>query len=112
MSRTAVGAEHVRSAGLALPLQARVGAILWALGLALLLYYLLLYVVHAADLARYPYDFDQGEGYDVNSGWLLAQGRPIYTDNNVFPYYSSNYPPVFSLLLAPIVASTGPTLAA
>ena len=110
MSRTAVGAEHVRPAGLAPPLQARVGAMFWALALGLLLYYLLLYVVHAADLARYPYDFDQGEGYDVNSGWLLAQGRPIYTDNNVFPYYSSNYPPVYSLLLAPIVALSGPVL--
>src|SRR3712207_7815577 len=30
--------------------------------------------------------------------------------SNVFPYYSSNYPPVFSLLLAPIVAHYGPVL--
>lgn len=88
------------------------GAGLWAIGVALLFFYLLVYVAHAANLAAYPYDLDQGEAYDVNSGWLLAQGRAIYTDNERFPYYSSNYPPVFSLLLAPIVAETGPALAA
>lgn len=88
------------------------GAVLWALGVAVLFFYLLVYVGHAANLAAYPYDLDQGEAYDVNSGWLLAQGRPIYTDNERFPYYSSNYPPVYSWLLAQVVAQTGPTLAA
>lgn len=82
-----------------------------ALGLAVLFWYLLVYVAHATNLAAYPYDLDQGEAYDVNSGWLIAQGRPIYTDNSTYTYYSSNYPPVYSLLLAPIVAQTGPTLA-
>jgi hypothetical protein len=89
-----------------------VGAVLWALAVGLLFFYLLVFVAHTGNLAAYPYDLDQGEGYDLNSGWLLAQGRPIYTDNERFPYYSSNYPPAFSLLLAPIVAQTGPTLAA
>jgi 4-amino-4-deoxy-L-arabinose transferase-like glycosyltransferase len=88
------------------------GALLWAAGLTLLLYYLLFYLQHAAALAAYPYDVDQGEGYDVNSGWLLWLGQPIYTDNSRWPYYSSNYPPVFSLLLAPIVGVFGPSLAA
>jgi hypothetical protein len=88
------------------------GALLWALAIAVLFGYLLIYVAHAANLAAYPYDLDQGEAYDVNSGWLLAQGRPIYTDNQTFPYYSSNYPPVYSLLLAWVIGVTGPTLAA
>jgi hypothetical protein len=88
------------------------GALLWALAVAMLGLYLLVYLAYTADLAAYPYDVDQGEAYDVNSGWLIAQGRPIYTDSQTFPYYSSNYPPVYSLLLAPIVTSTGPTLAA
>ena len=88
------------------------GAALCALGVALLFFYLLVYVAHATNLAAYPYDLDQGEAYDVNSGWLLAQGRPIYTDNARFPYYSSNYPPVYSWVLAQVVALTGPTLAA
>ena len=94
------------------PALAVVATLLWSLGLALLVCYLWFYLAHATELIVYPYDIDQGEGYDVNSGWLLAQGRPIYTDNSVYPYYSSNYPPVFSLLLAPIVAETGPVLGA
>ncbi len=88
----------------------RLGALLWSLGLALLVLYLLFYLARVADLIAYPYDVDQGEGYDINSGWLLAQGRPIYTDNAEYPYYSSNYPPVFSLLLVPIVSHYGPLL--
>jgi hypothetical protein len=87
------------------------GATLWALAVLALIFYLLVYVSHTANLAAYPYDLDQGEAYDVNSGWLLAQGRPIYTDNQRFPYYSSNYPPVYSLLLASIIGVTAPTLA-
>jgi hypothetical protein len=88
------------------------GALLWALGIAALFGYLLIYAAHAANLAAYPYDLDQGEAYDVNSGWLLAQGRPVYTDNQAFPYYSSNYPPVYSLLMAWVIDVTGPSLAA
>src|SRR5436305_8284049 len=88
------------------------GAAAWALALGLLFFYVLVYVGHTAELAAYPYDVDQGEGYDVNSGWLIAEGRPVYTDNESFPYYSSNYPPVYSLALALIVGQTGPTLAA
>ena len=88
------------------------GAALMAFAILGLFFYLLAYLAHAANLASYPYDLDQGEAYDVNSGWLLAQGLPIYTGNERSPYYSSNYPPVYSLLLAPIVAQTGPALAA
>ena len=62
-----------------------VGAVLLASRSALLLFYLLVYVAHTTNLAAYPYDLDQGEAYDVNSGWLLAQGRPIYTDNERVP---------------------------
>ncbi|MFN8524738.1 MAG: hypothetical protein U0821_16700 [Chloroflexota bacterium] len=84
----------------------------WAIAYVALVGYLLIYLDHVRTLAAYPFDFDQGEGYDLNSGWLIAQGRPIYTDNASYPYYSSNYPPVFSYLLAAIVSSTGPQLAA
>jgi hypothetical protein len=95
-----------------LTLLAVAGALLWAAALGLLFFYLLVYVAHTTNLARYPYDLDQGEGYDVNSGWLLTQGRPIYTSAATFPYYSSNYPPVFSAILSFVVGQTGPTLAA
>lgn len=82
------------------------------LAVAWLFFYLLVYVAHTANLAAYPYDLDQGEAYDVNSGWLLAQGRPIYTSNKQYPYYSSNYPPIYSLLLAWVIGDAEPSLAA
>ncbi|MCC7368586.1 MAG: hypothetical protein IT306_09195 [Chloroflexi bacterium] len=89
-----------------------VGGLIWAAAVGLLVFYLLVYVAHTTNLARYPYDLDQGEGYDLNSGLALARGLPIYTDNSRYPYYSSNYPPVFSAILSAIVQQTGPTLAA
>jgi hypothetical protein len=70
------------------------------------------YLAHAATILPYPFDIDQGEGYDVNSGWLLAQGRSIYTDNENPPYFSSNYPPLYSLVVAAAVSAWGPTLLA
>jgi hypothetical protein len=48
----------------------------------------------------------------VNAGWLLAQGRPIYTDNETYPYFSSNYPPVYSLAVALATRIWGPLLLA
>jgi Dolichyl-phosphate-mannose-protein mannosyltransferase len=107
-----VAAPEVARPRSGLDLTFAIGAGLWALALAVLFFYLLVYAGHIASLATYPYDLDQGEGYDVNSGWLIAQGRPIYTTSEEHPYYSSNYPPVFSWLLAPILLLTGPTLAA
>src|SRR5512141_562572 len=84
--------------------------ILW-LGLFLgLLFYLWLYLLFAYNLLRFPFDFDQGEGYDVNSAWALVQGLPIYGSPDLYPFYSSNYPPLYSLLLAPAVALLGPRL--
>lgn len=78
---------------------------------ALLLLYLLFYLQFAAALISTPYGIDQGEGYDAWSAWLLAQGRWPYTDNAIHPYYSSNYPPVWSALAAIPMGWTGPALA-
>ncbi|HEX2171430.1 MAG TPA: glycosyltransferase family 39 protein [Dehalococcoidia bacterium] len=79
----------------------------WTAVLTGVLIYLLVYIDFAAQLAAYPFDFDQGEGYDVNSGWLLAQGGWIYNDNSVFPFYSSNYPPIYSWVLAGLIQIFG-----
>jgi hypothetical protein len=77
-----------------------------------LAFYVLVYLIHSSALVQFPFDFDQGEGYDVNSAWLLSQGQSIYASPDSYPFYSSNYPPLFSLLLAPIVGFFGPQLAA
>ncbi len=86
----------------------RVAGLLIALWLV---YYLVIYVGHAQALLRFPYDYDQGEGYDVNSAWVLSWGGSIYASPSQYPYYSSNYPPLYPLLLAPFVAAWGPQLA-
>lgn len=82
----------------------------WLVLGAWLLFYLLVYGLYAYSLLRFPFDYDQGEGYDVNSAWSLARGWPIYASPDLFPFYSSNYPPLYSLLLAPLVSVFGPQL--
>ncbi len=84
---------------------------LWP-AIALLALYAAFYVQASAHLVAFPFDFDQGEGYDAWSGWLLATGHWPYTDNESFPYYSSNYPPVWSWLVSIPMRWTGPGLAA
>jgi len=83
---------------------------LWP-AVALLVLYAAFYVQAAGHLVAFPFDFDQGEGYDAWSGWLLANGHLPYTDNETFPYYSSNYPPVWSWLVSLPMRWAGPGLA-
>ena len=66
----------------------------------------------ALQLAAFPFDLDQGEGYDAWSGWLINLGQLPYADNAAFPYYSSNYPPLWSYLVSIPMAWLGPGLAA
>ncbi len=80
---------------------------LWP-ALAVLGLYAAFYVQLAARLVGFPYDLDQGEGYDAWSGWLIHLGQLPYTSNAVYPYYSSNYPPVWSYLVSIPMAWTGP----
>ncbi|MBV9356303.1 MAG: glycosyltransferase family 39 protein, partial [Chloroflexi bacterium] len=75
---------------------------------ALLGIYVVSYVAFAGQLIAFPFDLDQGEGYDAWSGWLINLGRLPYTDNAVFPYYSHGYPPVWSYLVSIPMAWTGP----
>jgi hypothetical protein len=84
---------------------------LWPV-LLLLIVYVLAYVQFAAQLAGFPFDVDQGEGYDAWSGWLINLGQLPYTTNVSFPYYSSNYPPLWSYLVSIPMAWFGPGLAA
>ena len=72
--------------------------------------YLAFFLGHAAALAAFPYDWDQGEGYDAWSAWLLDRGQLPYSHNDVFPYYSSNYPPLWSYLASLPMAWFGPGL--
>ncbi len=83
----------------------------WLLLILALSCYLFVYVHHGYGLLCFPFDYDQGEGYDVNSAWSLVQGLPLYGNPDEYPFYSSNYPPVYSFILAPLLYLFGPSLA-
>jgi hypothetical protein len=79
--------------------------------LLVLAVYVGVYLQFAGELARFPFDLDQGEGYDAWSAWMINLGHLPYTSNAVFPYYSSNYPPLWSYLVSIPMAWLGPGLA-
>ncbi|MBV9168852.1 MAG: hypothetical protein JOZ81_02050 [Chloroflexi bacterium] len=84
---------------------------LWP-AIGLLAIYAVCYVQFALQLARYPFDIDQGEGYDAWSAWLLNLGQLPYATNATYPYYSSNYPPLWSYLVSIPLAWIGPDVMA
>jgi len=74
-----------------------------AVALILMIGHLLVYVTYTARLVQFPFDYDQGEGFELNDTVLLSQGQWPYRDNAVYPFYASNYPPLFHVLLVPFV---------
>ncbi|MDY7079495.1 MAG: hypothetical protein SXV54_21510 [Chloroflexota bacterium] len=79
------------------------------IALAVLVYvgYLVVYVVYAVDLFRWPFDYDQGEGFELYDAILYSQGEWPYRDNGTYPFYASNYPPIFHLLIVPLLPVFG-----
>src|SRR5436190_21602499 len=80
------------------------------LTLVLLVLCAVTYVRHAAALIAFPFDVDPGEGFDVNGAVELLAGRSLYADATQFPFFALNYPPLYPLVLAPLVAAFGPSL--
>ena len=81
---------------------------LLALALLLLAAYLVVFLAYAANLIHFPFDYDQGEGFELVDTLLFSQGRWPYQDIEVYPFYSSNYPPLFHLLAVPFAWVFGP----
>lgn len=81
---------------------------LLAAALALLLFYFAVYVVYAANLISFPFDYDQGEGFELVDTIMFSQFRWPYQDTETYPFYSSNYPPLYHVLVAPFVWLFGP----
>lgn len=84
--------------------------ILFALAALALSGQFLVYVHYAISLFRFPFDYDQGEGFELYDVVLHAQGVWPYQDSQVFPFYTSIYPPLYHLLTAPLVLAFGPAL--
>ncbi len=82
-----------------------------AAGVVFLLY-LAVYVAYAAELFRWPYDYDQGESFELHDAVLHSQGEWPYRDGSAYPFYASNYPPVFHLMILPFFLLFGQRLLA
>lgn len=70
--------------------------------------YFLIYTLYAVQLFQFPFDYDQGEGFELVDTILFSQGQWPYRDVNQYPFYSSNYPPFFHLVIVPLVWLFGP----
>ncbi len=86
----------------------RVNRILLIVALVIFVGYLAIFWDYAVNLMQFPYDYDQGEGFELVDTILFSQGRWPYQDTEVYPFYSSNYPPLFHTLAAPFVWLFGP----
>ena len=86
----------------------RLQQVLLASALLLLAFYLLVFLVYALNLIQFPFDYDQGEGFELVDTLHFSQGRWPYRDVELFPFYSSNYPPLFHLLAVPFAWVFGP----
>ena len=80
------------------------------IGLVLLAFvgYLVIYAIYAFELFQFPFDYDQGEGFELMDTVLFSQGEWPYRDNDSYPFYSSNYPPLFHVVIVPLVWLFGP----
>ncbi len=88
------------------------GAVLATIAILAYAGYLAVYVVYAVDLFHWPFDYDQGEGFELYDAVLYSQGEWPYRDNAAYPFYASNYPPLFHLLIVPLLSIFGPRLIA
>ena len=77
--------------------------LLFALASLLLLSQLLVLGGYSVNLIAFPFDYDQGEGYELEAARYLSEFQLPYQDVDEFPYYGSHYPPLFHILLAPFV---------
>jgi hypothetical protein len=81
---------------------------LLAAALALMLFYFVVYVVYAVNLMNFPFDYDQGEGFELVDTLMFSRGQWPYQDVEPYPFYASNYPPVFHLMAVPFAWAFGP----
>lgn len=85
----------------------RIHRALMILALGLLGFYFIVYVVYAVNLIQFPFDYDQGEGFELVDTIMFSHGQWPYQDTEAFPFYSSNYPPLFHIIAAPLVPIFG-----
>ena len=80
------------------------------IGLALLafVWYFVVYNIYAFSLFRFPFDYEQGEGFELMNVVWYSRGETPYRDTSAYPFFSTNYAPVFHLIILPLVMLFGP----
>ena len=86
----------------------RIPQIVIGLAVAAFIGYLIVYLIYAVELFRFPFDYDQGEGFELMDTVYFSRGEWPYRDNDTYPFYSSNYPPLFHVVIVPLVWLFGP----
>jgi len=86
----------------------RAHAVLMTAARAALLFSFLLYTLYAANLMSFPYDYDQGGGFEVHDSVLFIRGQLPYRDTEIYPFHASTHPPLFHVMAAPFVWFFGP----
>lgn len=86
----------------------RIHIALMSIATLLLLFALAVYVAYAYNLITFPFDYDQGEGFELVDTIMFSEGRWPYQNTDSYPFYSSNYPPLFHVMAAPFVWIFGP----
>jgi hypothetical protein len=76
---------------------------LLAAALLILFGYFIVYSAYAINLIQFPFDYDQGEGFELVDTIMFSKGQWPYQDTEVYPFYSSNYPPLYHIIAAPFV---------
>lgn len=71
------------------------------IGLSWLVFHFVVYVVYANNLIQFPFDYDQGEGFELHDVIRLSQFQSPYADIERFPFYGSIYPPMYHIFLVP-----------
>ncbi|MBC7870425.1 MAG: hypothetical protein H7Y09_06260, partial [Chitinophagaceae bacterium] len=82
--------------------------VLLGIALTILLFYLVVYAVYAVNLMRFPFDYDQGEGFELVDVMLFSQFKWPYANIEQYPFYGSIYPPLYHILLVPFAWLFGP----
>ncbi len=80
-----------------------INRVLLTAALLILCGYFAVYVAYAANLIQFPFDYDQGEGFELVDTIMFSKGQWPYQDTETYPFYSSNYPPLFHVIAAPFV---------
>lgn len=82
---------------------ANVQRILLGVGLLLMTLHFFIYTYYSVHLMQFPFDYDQGEGFELVDTIYLSEGKSPYRDNETWPFYASNYPPIYHVVLVPFV---------